>query len=118
MVIFRKRLKEKRIERGLTQKDLGENVFLSKGEICAYEKGKRIPPLDVLIRISNFLEVDFLWLLGLEFDCERGEDRLVQLSSDDIFIINALKKDADLYAMFLENPERTLSKINSAIHKN
>ena len=118
MIIFRKRIKKKRLERGLTQEKLGNSVYLSKGEICAYEKGKRIPPLDVLIRISNFLEVDFLWLIGMEFDCQSGNNKLVQLSSDDIFIINSLKKDADLYEMFLENPERTMVKINKALHKN
>ena len=59
MVIFKKRLKEKRNELGLTQEELGKNIYLSKGEVCAYEKGKRIPPLDVLIKIAEFLEVDF-----------------------------------------------------------
>ena len=55
MVIFKKRLKEKRNELGLTQEELGKNIYLSKGEVCAYEKGKRIPPLDVLIKIAEFL---------------------------------------------------------------
>ena len=118
MVIFKKRLREKRISLGLTQKELGNNVFLSKGEICAYEKGKRIPPLDVLIRIANFLEVDFLWLIGMELSHKRGLDKIVNLSSDDISIINALKNDADLYERFLENPERVISQINTVLKKN
>ena len=118
MVIFRKRLKEKRRELGLTQEKLGNNIFLSKGEVCAYEKGKRIPPLDVLIRISRFLEVDFLWLIGMEFEIDKGNSKIVSLSSEDLKIINSLKKDIDLYERFLENPDRVISQINSALKKN
>jgi len=117
MVIFRKRLKQVRKDRNLTQGQLGENVFLSKGEICAYEKGKRIPPLDVLIRIANFLEIDFLWLIGMELDYEKPNNKIVNLSSDDIKIINALKKDSDLYERFLKNPERTINQINNVMKK-
>ena len=118
MVIFKKRLKEKRIELGLTQEKLGENIFLTKGEICAYEKGKRIPPLDVLIRIADFLEVDFLWLIGKEFNYKKGNDKIISLSLDDINIINALKKDSNLYEKFLENPERVIMQINNILNKN
>ena len=117
MVIFRKRLKEIRKLRKLTQGELGEKIFLSKGEVCAYEKGKRIPPLDVLIRIATFLEVDFLWLIGMELIFEKKDNKIVNLSADDIKIINALKKDADLYEKFLKNPERTINQISSALKK-
>ncbi len=118
MVIFKKRLRDRRISLGYTQEQLGNGVFLSKGEICAYEKGKRIPPLDALIRLANFLEVDFLWLIGMELSTKSGLDKIINLSSDDINIINALKKDSDLYERFLENPERVISQINSVLKKN
>lgn len=117
MVIFRKRLKEIRKQRDLTQGELGEKIFLSKGEVCAYEKGNRIPPLDVLIRIANFLEIDFLWLIGMELNYEKSDNKIVNLSSDDIKIINALKKDSDLYEKFLNNPERTINQISNALKK-
>ena len=115
MVIFRKRLKEKRKELNLTQEQLGKLVFLSKGEICAYEKGKRIPPLDVLIRIARFLETDFLWLIGMELEYKKGERRIVNLSKDDLKIIEALKNDSILYEKFLENPERVINQINNVL---
>lgn len=117
MVIFRKRLKEIRKNRNLTQGQLGEKIFLSKGEVCAYERGKRIPPLDVLIRLANYLEIDFLWLIGMELNYEKSDDRIVNLSSDDIRIIDALKKDSNLYEKFLKNPERTINQISNALKK-
>lgn len=115
MVVFRKRLKEKRKELNLTQEQLGKEIFLSKGEICAYEKGKRIPPLDVLIRLANYLEVDFLWLIGMELEYNKNNDKIVNLSECDIKIINALKNDSDLYEKFLENPERIINQINNVL---
>lgn len=115
MVIFKKRLKEKRNELGLTQEELGKNIYLSKGEVCAYEKGKRIPSLDVLIKIAEFLEVDFLWLIGMEIECNKSDNKVVNLSDDDLKIINALKNDSNLYEKFLENPERVIAQISSLL---
>ena len=115
MVIFRKRLKERRNELGLTQEDLGRMIYLSKGEICAYEKGNRLPPLDVLIRLARFLEVDFLWLIGMELDYKNNKNGIINLSELDIKIIDALKNDSDLYGRFVENPERTVSQISNVL---
>mgnify|MGYP000136151810 FL=1 len=83
--------------------------------MCAYEKGKRIPPLDVLIKIAEFLEVDFLWLIGMEIECNKSDNKVVNLSDDDLKIINALKNDSNLYEKFLENPERVIAQISSLL---
>lgn len=113
MVIFRKRLKEIRKQRNLTQEALGKGIYISKNEVCAYERGTRCPPLETLIRIADFLEVDFLWLIGRELDCMVGEDRIVNLSEEDIKIIQELRKNDELYERFLENPERTIKQLNN-----
>jgi len=115
MQIFQKRLKEARSEREYTQQDVGNGIFVSKQEICLYEKGKRIPPIDVLIRMANFLEVDFLWLIGMELKISREENRIVNLSDEDIKIVEALKKDRVLYGKFLEDPDRTISEISNRL---
>lgn len=115
MIVFRKRLKERRKLLGLTQEQVGLNIYLSKGEICSYETGKRIPPLDVLIRLSEFLEVDFLWLIGMEFKQKKEDNKIVNLSEEDLKIISALKKDSELYEKFIENPERVVNQINNIL---
>lgn len=115
MLVFQKRLKEKRKERNYTQDDVGKGIFVSKQEICLYEKGKRTPPIDVLIKLANFLEVDFLWLIGLEMKISTEENRIVNFSSDDIKIVEALKKDKILYDKFLQNPDRAISEITSRL---
>lgn len=115
MEIFKKRLKEKRKERKYTQEELGKGIFVSKQEICLYENGKRTPPLEVLMRIANFLEVDFLWLIGMEMKITVDENKIVNLSSEDVKIVEALKKDKILYDKFLESPERTISEISNKL---
>ena len=117
MLVFQKRLREKRKERELTQETLGKAIYVSKQEVCLYESGKRTPPIDVLIRIANFLEVDFLWLIGMELEFPKAENRIVSLSEDDIKIIEALKKDSKLYEKFLMNPDRAILEISNHLNK-
>lgn len=117
MLVFQKRLKEKRKERELTQETLGKAIYVSKQEVCLYESGKRTPPIDVLIRIANFLEVDFLWLIGMELEFPRAENRIVNLSEEDIKIIEALKKDSNLYEKFLEDPDRAIADITNHLKR-
>lgn len=117
MEVFKKRLKEIRQDRKMTQQELGTGIYVSKQEVCLYESGKRTPPIDVLIRIANFLEVDFLWLIGMELECPKAENRIVRLSDKDIKIIDALKKDSDLYMKFLEDPSRAVSEIVNSLKK-
>ena len=115
MEVFQKRLREARKGKSYTQQDLGDGIFVSKQEICLYEKGKRTPPMEVMMRMANFLEVDFLWLIGMELQIQREENRIVNLSAEDIKIIEALKKDKVLYQKFLEDPERTTAEISNKL---
>ncbi len=117
MVVFQKRLKEAREQRKLTQESLGKAIYVSKQEVCLYERGKRTPPIDVLIRIANFLEVDFLWLIGMELEFPKSENRIVNLSEKDVEIIEALKKDSKLYEKFLEDPDRAIADITNHLNK-
>ena len=80
MEVFQKRLREARKEKSFTQQELGNGIFVSKQEICLYEKGKRTPPLEVMMRMANFLEVDFLWLIGMELKIPVAENRIVLLA--------------------------------------
>ena len=62
------RLKELRIERGLTQESLGNKINKSKSAICSYETNAQMPPLDVLISIAIVLNVSLDYLVA--FDTE------------------------------------------------
>ena len=56
------RIKELRLEQGLTQKDLAQKIGSTDKSIWAYEKGIAVPPLDVLIKLGDFFEcsIDYI----------------------------------------------------------
>ena len=65
-MLLSKRLKELRIANGLTQRELGERVNVTKVSICCYENGTRVPTLDTLTKLGKVLDVDVDYLLGYD----------------------------------------------------
>lgn len=65
MVDFGARLRLLRQSKGLTQKQLAENLNLTKSVVSAYETDMRLPSYDVLIKISNIFGVSTDYLLGV-----------------------------------------------------
>lgn len=51
-----KKLKEKRIQKGLTQEQLGQAVGVSYRTIYQYESGRREPNLKILRALANALQ--------------------------------------------------------------
>lgn len=62
--MFPERLKELRLEAGLTQKELALAINTSQQNIGYYELGKRNPKQDILNKLSNFFGVSTKYLLG------------------------------------------------------
>ena len=60
---FGKRLKELRIEKGLSQQKLGNLLGFCNQTISFWEMGSREPDLDTLIAIAHFFEVPIEELL-------------------------------------------------------
>lgn len=73
-----KRIKEKRIENGLTQEQLGELCELSAAHIGHIERGTRILSVDVLFRISQVLNTSIDYLV---FDSVGNENMLSEIAS-------------------------------------
>ena len=61
--VFGKRLKELRLERGLSQQKLGEIFGFCNQTISFWESGSREPDLDTLLEIAHFFEVSLEELL-------------------------------------------------------
>lgn len=61
---FGENLRKLRTERGLTQKELGDRVGLSKAVVSKYENSLGYPSLDMLIKIAAFFGVSTDYLLG------------------------------------------------------
>ncbi|MBO5479886.1 MAG: helix-turn-helix transcriptional regulator [Clostridia bacterium] len=61
--IFGQRLKELRLEKGLSQRGLGEIFNVCNQTISFWESGSREPDLDTLVQIAHYFDVPYENLL-------------------------------------------------------
>ena len=91
------RIKELRIENGLTQKEFAEKIESTSKSVWAYENNVAVPPLDVLNRMADFFQCSIDYLTGRSDDFgnvtvyEQTGD-LARLSSDEQKIIDVVRK--------------------------
>lgn len=64
MTKFGERLKEIRMEKGITRRQLADALFVSVRLISYWENNKRECDFEMLIKISNYLEESIDYLLG------------------------------------------------------
>ena len=65
---FSKRLKELRLNNGLTQKELAKAIEVGRTTISEYESGKIVPKQEGLLRIANHFNVSVDYLTGVSND--------------------------------------------------
>lgn len=61
-----KRIKEIRVERGLSQQRMGEILSVSQDTVSLWEKGKSVPTAEFLIAISKSFDVSVDYILCLK----------------------------------------------------
>ncbi|MBE7090377.1 MAG: helix-turn-helix transcriptional regulator [Clostridiales bacterium] len=64
MMLFKDRLKELRIEKGISQADLGKLVDISKMAVSHWESGHSEPSIAQLISLALFFDVSVDYLIG------------------------------------------------------
>ena len=65
MEIFCKRLRELRLEQGLSKAQLAKNINVSDVAVSRWENGKRTPNIEQLRKLALFFNVSSDYLLGL-----------------------------------------------------
>ena len=63
-MIFAETLKKLRIEKGLSQRELADQVFVTRPTVARWENGSRLPDAVMISRISRCLDVDVSTLLN------------------------------------------------------
>ena len=118
-MLLSKRLKELRINNGLTQRELGERVNVTKVSICCYEKNNRTPNIETLMDLADVLETTPNYLLGSEVEAVVDEEKgnyNVHISKEDLEIITEIKRHFKLYQQLCENPKKIIKKIDSILN--
>lgn len=117
-MIIGERLKEARLEKKMSQETLGNMLGVSKVSICGYETGTRTPNMKNFLNLIEILDLDAKYVLGLDVKVvnEDNEEYPVKLATNDIQMIEAIKKSRELYNMFCSDPKRTVEKIKSKLN--
>jgi len=71
--IMRNRIRELRLEKGLRQKDVAEQLGISAQSLGYYENWVNKPDPDMLIKLADFFEVSIDYLL-----CREDENGLIR----------------------------------------
>ncbi|MCL2286304.1 MAG: helix-turn-helix transcriptional regulator [Firmicutes bacterium] len=60
---FSTKLKELRLQNNLSQEQLSRKLDITTRPYIDYEKGKKYPPVEVLVRMARFFEVSISYLM-------------------------------------------------------
>ncbi len=107
------RLKILRREKGLSQDDLGKLIGVSKVSVSGYEKGTRVPSMEIFLKLLKVFEISADYILGRELNvvCESDDNIKLQLSSSDIQIIRELRTKPILYCEIASDPRRFFTNL-------
>ena len=114
-----KRLKDLRLEKGLSQQELGNMVDVTKVSICGYENGTRMPTVENLIRLADALETTTDYILGKEMKVVNVENKsyIGSISYEDVNFIMELRHYPNLYNKLLKDVKRSASIMNKKLLK-
>ena len=64
MEIFAERIRELRIEHGLTQEEVGKIIGVKRYAVYSYEKGRACPEMKGLVACADYFDVSMDYLAG------------------------------------------------------
>ena len=118
-MIIGERLREARLEKGMTQLELGNLLGVSKVSVWGYETGMRTPTMKNFLDLIKILDLDPKYVLGQELKTinEDGEEYGVKIATVDLDILENLKKNPKVYNMLCNDIEKTVKIIEQVIEK-
>lgn len=69
-------LQELRKEKGLTQEQLAESLYVARRTVSRWETGSNMPDLDILVELSDLYEVDLREILSGERKSEQMNEEM------------------------------------------
>lgn len=97
---FGDRLRELREEKELMSKDFAKIMNVEPATVTNWEKGKRFPKDDVLLKIADYFNVSIDYLLGREYkeieSLKEGKESLTMKLLKKIIVENDIKNVDDI----------------------
>ena len=89
-MLFAETLKKIRTEKGLSQKDLAERLFVTRSTIARWENGSRLPDAFMLARLSDSLGINIDTLLHPETQARDERPNVIMVEDRKIMLSGSL----------------------------
>ena len=86
---FAENLKKLRIERGLSQRELADMIYVDRSTVGRWESGKRLPDAVMILRLSRCLGVDTGTLLSIAEEND-GVPNVILVDDEEIILTGGL----------------------------
>ncbi len=83
-VIFADILKKLRAEKGLSQRELAERLYVTRSTVARWENGSRLPDASMISRLSRCLNADFSTLLSMAAENDNAPNVIMVDGRKDI----------------------------------
>ncbi len=102
------RLRELRRSKSWSQTELGKYLGVSKVSVSGYEKGTRVPSMEILLMIIKLFDVSADYMLGRDLNLVMEDDGVqpLNISNKDVEIIKEMRKNPKLYNTIAVNPNK------------
>lgn len=74
---FAKMLRKIRTDKGLSQRELADKIYVTRSAIARWENGSRMPDANTIARLGQFLDVNLDFLLGNDIIAGEGINVIV-----------------------------------------
>lgn len=83
MMDFGSKLKNLRIKKNLTQRELADKMYVSDKTISSWESNRTMPDINIIFELSNALEINFYSLLYDDYCNDTGIETEVKLKVNE-----------------------------------
>ena len=99
--LFAENLRRLREERGLSQKQLGENLYVNHSTVARWERASRLPDATMILRLAKCLGVDVNDLFQLAAQSEESPNVIIVddskvILSDGLAVLGEVMPDANI----------------------
>ena len=109
--IFGERLKKLRHSKGITQKELAEQLQIGRSSIAEYEAGKKTPTGPVVAKIAKYFSVSTDYLLGLTDDPTPKSGELPAFIKEKLKRLEELEKERERLLEIIEELKKIAEKL-------
>lgn len=87
--LFAKTLKKLRNDKGISQRELAERIYVTRSTVTRWESGSRLPDAVMISRLSKYLDTDINTLLSATMESDDAPN-IIMVDDKKIFLSGAL----------------------------